>query len=169
MKLRFIKKLSNSGMLPITLDEVKTYIRITHDYDDTVLQDIMYAVCQIFQQYTGISVTEELWEVGYTNVGRYIFTLPVKPVVRIIEVATNDNWTKESIEKEDYYIDSNDLVLSYIPNYRYITVRCIAGYKKDEVNSYLKQCLLQHAGHLYEKRDDSFDLNTYDLFKNYRI
>lgn len=62
MPLTYTYTLNDSGTLPITLDEAKSYLRVETATDDVIIQEMIAAVVQFAERYTGRDMRIKTWQ-----------------------------------------------------------------------------------------------------------
>jgi uncharacterized phiE125 gp8 family phage protein len=62
MPLNYRYELSSNGTLPITLESAKKYLKIENSADNEVIQDMIAAVVQFAERYTGRDMRAKTWK-----------------------------------------------------------------------------------------------------------
>lgn len=62
MPLTYTYTLTDNGTLPITLKQAKAYLKVDTDADNAVIQDMIAAVVQFAERYTGRDMRPKTWQ-----------------------------------------------------------------------------------------------------------
>jgi len=62
MPLSYLYTLNDSGTLPISLKQAKAYLKVEHDADNSVIQDMIAATVQYAERYTGRDLRPKTWQ-----------------------------------------------------------------------------------------------------------
>lgn len=62
MPLTYTYTLNDNGTLPITLKQAKAYLKVDNDADNAVIQDMIAAVVQYAERYSGRDMREKTWQ-----------------------------------------------------------------------------------------------------------
>jgi len=157
---------------PLTLAVVKAHLRVDHAADDALLADLIVAVRQLAELYTGrafMTQTLTLW--ADAAPAGASFSLPRAPLQNVVLVRTYDGADGASLmPASSYYVDvasqPGRIVLREgaawplaLRTANAFEVQFVAGYGSTAaaVPLALRQGMLCHLAHLYENRGDGVD------------
>jgi len=131
--------------LPLTVEEVKKFLRITHSDDDTMLEDMIKRVTELIEELSGYTMRAVTIKIHLTNVVSQYVSLPFTPADSITEVIADDEDITTDVE-----LKANEIAVLPGDTYDevYITYTTTATTK-----SALKPILLQGIAMEYEHRD----------------
>jgi len=155
---------------PLTLKEVRTFGRIEHNVEDSLLDSLIVAARQACESYTNRSIINQQWEMSF-NYFPWGVDIPLRrgPVTSIDEISYTDVDGQFHIVDPDHYFLTDEnlhgrIVLKYgliweTPVLEYINglnVKFTAGYGDHhfDVPELLRLGMQQYCLNLYEMRDD---------------
>lgn len=104
---------TDTGAEPMTLPEVKDYLRVTHSFEDDVISELIKEARQSLEKATNLSVVESDVEVTFTNY-RNSFRLPYSPIASItLAELDGEDVSAEIIGDELIYQGRGTLELEY--------------------------------------------------------
>lgn len=154
------------------LDEVKNYLRISHDYDDALLSGLLEAAIESVELFTGVSlhIRGLTAKIQSATASISLKHIPVLDIDSVILKKNNQDTDISadfgvilnggtSIEVDEKYI-GEDLEIQYQ-----------AGYREDLVPRAIKHGILMHVSDMYENSVDAVALSSQikDLYAPYRI
>lgn len=160
---------------PVTLEELKTHLRIDHDTDDTELSQFIIAATDHTEKVIGrclVAKTIDCYMDAFPSGFRPII-LPWAPLVSVTSIKYYDNDdTLQTWSDTEYTVDSNQEYNGLVypgSDYDYpsprvypksVIIEYIAGYadtggndSADRIPQSLKIAVMMLAGHLYENRE----------------
>jgi len=162
--------------IPISLDLVKTHLKITNSNEDELLIAIIRASVKIFEGYTARSLLNKEWCAIFKNLNKFNITLPTRTVNKIIEITLIDENNNTTVFNEKHYFleeNSSELNLRIIPYAKILKINYLAGYgdSHQDVPHEIVTSILQHIAFQYENRESGevFNLKNYDQFRKMRI
>lgn len=111
---------------PITAAEVKSFSKIAHSLDDSIISIMITAVREMFERYTGLSFAEKTIYYYYDNCDEKL-NLPFGPLIiinEIVEIAEDD---LEETAFTDYQINGGQIIFNATPQFP-ICIRAVVGY-----------------------------------------
>ena len=150
---------------PVSVAELKSFLRITHEGDDALLADMIKAARMFCENYTGKVFISRTFKIVFDRLNdNRIIPLAKGPLVSVSSVKTFDaDGSDVPISSEDYTVDANRILMNdgvslHLPprNTRILEVNFIAGYgdAADDVPESIKQAILMKATYMYEQRGD---------------
>jgi uncharacterized phiE125 gp8 family phage protein len=107
-----LQRLSGPAAEPVSLDEVKLYLRVDTDAEDATIGLLIGAARELFERETGRALLEQEWEwtlgawPGPGFDARRALDLPLGPVSAIVEITVKDGAGGETdIPLADYIAD----------------------------------------------------------------
>ena len=150
---------------PVTLDEAKTHLRVTHSNDDAYIYALITAAREWVEDYTGRSMIEQTrtYLLDSFPSGDDFIVLPrspIKSVTSVVYVDTagaNQTWSSANYIA-DTTSDPGGVYLAYGASWpdtrsqrHAVTITYVAGYTI--VPQRLKQAMLLIIGELYARRE----------------
>jgi len=162
---------------PVTVQEAKDHMRVTHNDDNTYIGGLIVAARQHAESYTRRCFVQSTWDEWFQCFPiHYSFKLSKAPLVSVTGVYYTDyeETETEMTVTTDYLVDADTIpghiVLAYgqawptfTPSVKApVRVRYIAGYPSDgspadyraNIPKTIKQALLLLVSHWYNQRED---------------
>ena len=166
MLIHSLTRLKDPTSIPIEVKEIKTYLKIDHDLEDKLIEDMIKAAVNTFEDVTATALMPQSWRVLYKNLDSSIIELPIRPVMEISNISTvTANGIKDIT---NYEIINDSLVLRSLYDADFISIDFTAGINsKNFIPANIKFALMEHIAFLYENRGEqrSFDRNKYAEFR----
>ena len=151
------------GGEPLNLSEVKDWLRVDGDDDDSLITNLITQVRELVESYLGTSIALQDITLTTGNGGSGI-TLPYQPIASITSVQDDDG-NDVSYDWNGYMLSFNNMIISVTAGSTpdHFTVVYEAGYAT--IPAGLKLGLLEVIAWLYENRGDAGKLN-YMIYQN---
>jgi len=164
---------------PITLDEVKTFLRIDGDSENDSISIMISAARMAAEKYMRNSIISQKWKLSFDEITNCKVSLPYGPVTAIDSVNLIST-SGESTEFSDtnYYLTAGNrsIYFSQIPNGRRVEIIFSTGMAEDAttVSALIKQGLLAHIAFMYERKQldvepGSTAKSLYNFYRNIGI
>ena len=158
-----------AAILPVTVAEAKTHLRIDHSDEDTLLTGYLTAArerCELVARRTFVATTYDLHLDAWPSGG--VIRLPRPPLASVTGVYyTDEDGTETEFDSLNYVVDvagePGKVVLRYSATWPSVTlqevngvrVRFVAGYGDEATDVPQRYCqaILLLAGHYYENRE----------------
>ena len=98
----FVKGIKAEEIWP--LEEVKNYLRISHKYDDNLIQSLIESATEAAENFTGLSIYQRQIECKIQN-AKSDFTLRYLPILRVEEVFVIKKGRKDKITDKFGYVN----------------------------------------------------------------
>ncbi|WCR59550.1 MAG: hypothetical protein PG978_000986 [Wolbachia endosymbiont of Ctenocephalides felis wCfeF] len=147
-----VQRKSKSKSLPVTLEEVKSFLRVENDQDDKLISSLISVATDYAEWYTEKSLVKQTWQVSYEDYIPHRIYLSYGPVRIIMSVtATISKNQEEKILK--YYFSNVGGYIEFLSHLNAIRVDVVyeAGY--DNVPEQIKLGIMQHVSALYKNRE----------------
>jgi uncharacterized phiE125 gp8 family phage protein len=160
-----VKVITPPVELPVTLDEVKNYIKVDFTDDDDLINRLIKAVTMYAQLYTGLSFITQTLDIYFTNTG--CNELPYGPHQSIVAVSRVNYDGTEVILTDEEYSYSGFLYYSLHCGYSFklsspwydvnkMRATVIAGFgDASQVPDGIKVAILKEVAELYENRENT--------------
>ncbi|MCK9504702.1 MAG: head-tail connector protein [Porticoccaceae bacterium] len=152
---------------PVTLDEAKAHLRVTHDAEDDLITALITAAREAAENYTHRALCEKTLEY-YCDAFPCQIVLPQPPVQSVTSVKYIDrDGIEQTLDAAEYQTHIQNEPALIVEAYgktwpttrdelNAVRVRYVVGYASAaDVPGPVKAALLLMIGHLYENREDS--------------
>lgn len=162
-----LKKLEASKILPLTLIQLKSHLRIEHPDEDDYLNFLIEGATETVQNYIGRSLLHQVWQRTFSyeqkTPGR-LRRLPILPILIplsfppliTIKTVKGTNSNRKSREVSNYTLSyrGDSPFLEVKEPFTRIDVTYEAGYgeRPDIIPADIRQAILQLASLCYQKR-----------------
>jgi uncharacterized phiE125 gp8 family phage protein len=157
---------SGASNEPITLAQVKDWLKIDVTDEDTLLTTLITVARQLCENYTGVSFVQRK-VIAIVNNSLGSIMLPYGPVAEVTEVQDENG---EVLTTDYYTIEGVEFKRLKLPKDSYVRVEYNAGYTV--LPQHFKTSLLTQVAYLYEHRGDEyagqFSPMALQLLKPYR-
>ncbi len=152
---------------PVTCDEAKTHLRVTHTDDDAYIDGLIGAArgyCERFTRRTYPTTTLKL-SLDRFPPGNKAIVLPYPPLVSVTAVQyVDDSGTTHTLATSAYTVDAESEPGRVVPAYgtvwpsarghvNDVSVTYVAGKAAASIPASVKQAMLLLIGHWYEHRE----------------
>lgn len=162
---------------PVSLAQVKAFLRITHDAEDSMLLHFITAARQAAETYLNCSFISQHWQwlVDHVPITLEAITLPRAPVTQVIEVQCQKEVAGAftPIALDGFSIDASQRCV-HIPaimgGCTALKITYAAGLASSaaEITAEIKQALLSHVTLLFETRGDLEMVNISPIYTGLR-
>ncbi|QOD38218.1 head-tail connector protein [Candidatus Wolbachia massiliensis] len=161
----YVQRKSKSKSSPVTLEEVKSFLRIENDQDDKLISDLIFMATDYAEWYMKKSLVKQTWQLSCEGYMPYKLHLSYGPVRVIISVtAISKDQEKKTLKY--HFSDVGDCVeFSNYLNAIRIDVVYEAGY--DNVPEQIKLGIMQHVSVLYKDRESEVSSHLSEVKKVY--
>jgi uncharacterized phiE125 gp8 family phage protein len=157
----------------ISLDIVKSYLKIEHKIEDELLNILTYSAINQCEAYTSLSLSKKNWVATYEAMREIQeIILPTRPVVNIASIEKyNSSGEKSTVVQNTYYLFEDRLIFKDAKVFTRMSIVFKAGYEKGHLPAELKSILLEHIADMYEKRNNSAGCpkSKYKKFRRMRL
>lgn len=127
----------------ITLDEAKSWIRVTHKYDDSLIAGLIKSAYYLFEEYADMTLLKSIYTVRFEKDDYY--KLPRGPISGVLTVARPDG----SFVTEYVFDGVDTLYIESVDDVEYYDITYEADSAEDPG---IHLILLQILAAIYEKR-----------------
>ncbi len=158
MMLISLKETNNIKQNLIGLEEVKIYLKIDNNIEDTLLNDLILTAIKNCEECTNISLGNKNWFAIYKITNHFSeIILPRKPVHKVIELGGfHYNGKKSKLSDSQYHLLDNRVIFKQISFFNQIYIDFNAGYS-EQIPAELKINIFEHIAEMYENRNTSSD------------
>lgn len=132
------------------LPTIKTYLRISHDYDDPWINELINTAICAAENFLRRTLLPTTIKMHFEKIYGSKITLHSSPISEIKEIA---GYTPEKIilTTDDYIIRDEQIIFRSLPNIEYVTVEYIAGYVNQfTIPNAIKQGMMLHIAEMYD-------------------
>lgn len=132
------------------LSEVKNFLRISHDYDDMWIMELINSSIEAAENFLRIKLLPTKIQVLKDRLRNSEMTLPLVPVIEIISVSIKTS-VEDDRRVEKYSLEGSVLKIHNPPHFEFITVEYVAGYaNQNTIPAAIKQGALLHTAEMYD-------------------
>lgn len=138
---------------PITLKQVKDYMRVDHAHDDDAILIHIAAAREIAEAYLGISLVHHHWQACYRKVLPTHVELPYGPIRGVQSISAWVNNKEITLHPSRYQLCHHDegiLQVRQAFQGERIHIHYDTGYKKDEIPKGIIHGLMAHVNFIYD-------------------
>lgn len=155
---RLLQRISAPSAEPVTLEEAKQYLRIEHDNEDALIEDLVTAARMMAEQWLRRSIITQSWLLSYDYGIPEGVWLPMGPVQAVANVESiNDEDISQPISSSTYRLNAakDTLLLDAMITGTRVAITYSAGYgDAEDVPLPILQGILSHVAFLYENRGE---------------
>lgn len=142
---------------PLTLTEVKNYLKVETSDDDTLITNLITTVRQAAEKFLKISLINQSWKISYDSYCPSVVKLAMGPVQSITSVtAVQRDESTALISTDAYYLSAGNQKLIFDANVvsHRVEIIYLTGYglAASDVPSPIKQGMLSHVLAIYDGR-----------------
>ena len=139
-----------------SLDEVKNYLRVSHNYDNEIIQSLIGSAIDSAENFLGLSLHRRTVVFTCNLPGKRGFHLKFHPVIEVSEVSLKFAENVQELSKEDYYLDPeySTLYLKQALGREELKIIFSAGSQPSEIPDAIKQGILLHTCAMYDREND---------------
>lgn len=155
----------------ITLTKAKQYLRIEHDLDNELIEEMLEIAIIAAENYIGLSLKKSLWKLVFCDDLPNQIKFKNNPVNKIISVNLyNANDERYELNEDDYIFNKvrEELLFKRYYFIKKAEVIYEAGYF--ELPLPIKQGVLEHLAKLYDLRgsDQALPISAKSLYQSYK-
>lgn len=150
---------------PVTLDEVKTYLRIDGESENSLITSMIKAARESAEKYMRVSINTQKWKLSFDEVAPQEVVLPYGPVNAVDSVKVfDDSETESTFSTDNYYLSAGNrsIIFKQIPSGRRIEIIYSTGISADAagVPVLIKQGMFTHIALMFERNSIIPEINT---------
>ena len=172
MKCEYYYEIISTGKNEIvSIEEVKNYLRITHDYDDNLLNNLILAAIDAAENFLRLCLLQKKILITYQYLSTSTIDLPLSPVIEIEGIVSIYNKKKHLLETKEYDISTNKEKIKLHFTINALEIRYTAGYaKQNTIPHAIKNGMLLHIAEMYDRQGLASSINTeiINLYYPYR-
>lgn len=154
---RFLKRVSNPALEPLSLTDVKLFLRIDDSSEDSLINNLIVTAREAAEEYLKRSLINQSWKLIFDEYSPYHVFLPRGPVQSVTSVKTIARDLSEvTVNPETYFLraDKDYLEFDICQIAHQIEILYNTGYGAgaSDVPSPIKQGMLNHIALLYDDR-----------------
>ena len=161
---------------PLTLSEVKSYLRVDSSDDDTLITNLISTVRQACEKFLRVSLINQSWKLSYDTYCPTIVKLPMGPVQSVTSVsAILRDSSSSAISSSAYYLSAGNQKLIFDANVvsHRVEIVYLAGYGSaaSDIPNPIKQGMLAHILAIYDGRagGNVIPPQTQTLYSPYKL
>lgn len=174
---------------PVSLDDLKTYLKISGSAEDTLLTLLLNEATECGEKYTGRSFRPQTWNVFIDTFSADRFELCLSPINTIDSITYLKDDVATVVTATDYYLKKgqwfSDVVLkvgeswpSDVDDIEHAITIQVSTIKYPKADSAIDLGIMRHVAYTYTNRGDCCDTksmkasgasNCYDKFRIQRV
>lgn len=132
------------------LAAIKTYLRISHDYDDPWINELINTAICASENFLRRTLLPTTIKMHFDKIYNSKITLHSSPISEVREIIVFDIG-KRTLTADDYLLKNEQIIFKHLPRFEYITVEYIAGYiKQSTIPNAIKQGMMLHIAEMYD-------------------
>jgi uncharacterized phiE125 gp8 family phage protein len=156
LRERRVERLVPPAVEPLTLAEVKLYLRLSGTAEDALLLQMVTSVRMAAENYLRRSLMQQQWRLLYDDYLPYEVPLPYGPATSIVRVRRlNRDATADILTDDLYQLNASGnrlLTEALLQGWRMEVVYEAGSTNAADIPAPLKQGMLRHLSQLYEQR-----------------
>lgn len=160
-----------------TLEEIKNYLRISYDYDDVIIKNLIISATEAAENYLGLSLNSKTIEFISNSQNKRSFNLKYDPIYEILKVCIIKGEDEKDLNPKDYYLNKSHSTFHINKNLagKELKVMFSVGYESSKLPYAIRQGILLHICEMYDKDNDNHASltnairNLYSPYKKIRI
>ncbi len=144
--------LSKKTIMACSLQEIKDYVRIAHDYDDDLIKNLLFAATEYAENYIGIYIhnTKIKATIHNTKTKHYLKHQPIFCIESITK-KTNKQDVHLKIEEQNIFIlNDNKIQINVTSNDSFELVYTTGFSENNPLPYNIKQGILMHIALMYD-------------------
>lgn len=155
------------------LADVKNYMRIEGDYDDSLISSLIEAAIVAAENFTKMSIVSKRVEFVCNIHNRKEFNLRYKPITQLVKIITMTGKEKIELQNDQYFVDTDHsiLFLNQRLDEEMLLIEYIAGFDQGSIPQSIRHGILMHIAEMYDReRQDavSLSMEIKNLYLPYR-
>jgi uncharacterized phiE125 gp8 family phage protein len=159
---------------PVSLEKAKAHLRVDHEDEDSLIEDLIRTAREQVEAYTGLALTDATYEVRYGSFTDPMM-LPAAPITQVVGVTYMDpEGVNQILSPLVYWLDDHPIHprLFLAPSQSWpstisrpnaVRVQFKGGYAEGMMPAGLKQAMLLLIGHWYENREQTISVQNYEI------
>ncbi|MBP7190058.1 MAG: phage head-tail connector protein [Rickettsiaceae bacterium] len=155
----------------LRLEDIKNYLRISHDYDDIWLLELINSAIEASENFLRKHIIARTIESKFYTITNYSLELPFSPVFHIDRVVTSYAGQNIICSPENYILNDQLLKFQKLSRFEYITVIHKSGYEDQSlIPAAIKQGIMLHVAQMYDSHGTSSAISAEvgKLYQPYR-
>ena len=153
------------------LEEVKNYLRISYEYDDKLINNLIATAIDVAELFTGLNFYKRQLSCKVSGLSSTTIRLKYIPILEIDEIYWLKKGEKCNITNDFGYAHTDKLCLSFKSHYvgEDVEIQYRAGYR-DSIPRSIQHGILMHIASMYENPESAAMLSAQikDLYMPYR-
>lgn len=154
-------------------EEVKNYLRVSHNYDDSLISSLIGAAIIAAENFTGLILTPRRIKFISNLRNNKIFHLKYKPVNEITKIIFKNFEQELEIRQEQYYLDKVRWVICTERPLidQELVIEYVAGFREDNIPPPVKNGILLHVAEMYDREQGDISglpTEVKNLYSSYR-
>jgi uncharacterized phiE125 gp8 family phage protein len=159
-----IKQVTAPAAEPVSVDELKSFLRIDSNFEDELLQKIISSARVLVEEYTKRSLVNQAWKISFDDFAPRNVRLIRGPVASITSVnVIAENNSVSLVDESNYQLSVSKeyLIFEKFIAGKQIEINYATGYGADGANvpEPLKLAILTLCSKIYERKPEAFQID----------
>lgn len=138
------------------LEEVKNYLRISHDYDDIWISEIINCAIAASETFIRKHILPRRIHSKFSRIINYSLELPFWPIISVERITCIYNNQNIICSPENYNLDDQIVKFKKLSRFEYIIVDYRSGYTNQSlIPAAIKQGMMLHIAQMYDSHSTS--------------
>ncbi len=156
-----------------SLEEVKNYLRIEADYDNTLITSLIEAAIIAAENFTKLAIISRMIELTGNILNQPQLQLKYAPVQSLEKVTIKIREETWQLQDQQYYVDKATAIfcLNEPLEYQEIVVNYMSGFDAQDIPPAIKHGILLHVAEMYDRESSNnmaMSLEIKNLYLPYR-
>ncbi|KAF8818805.1 head-tail connector protein [Rickettsia endosymbiont of Cardiosporidium cionae] len=142
------------------IKEVKNYLRVSEDNDDSLIERLLCSAIRMAEQATGLTINNKKIRLN-VYIDANFLQLKYYPVLELLNITSKRN-NSQSINIYDnfgYINDNSEIIFDDKYKFCNIKIKYLAGFTKETLDLPIQQAILMHTSLMYDGQDYNLALS----------
>jgi uncharacterized phiE125 gp8 family phage protein len=146
---------------PVSLSDIKLYLRIDHVDEDALLNSLIKSAREQAENRTNRALATQTFELVVDKIEKNPMTIPLPPLQSVDSITYKYEGTEYTLDTSQYSYDvdlePSKLTFETIPSFNVMKIKFTAGYDTTNIPESIKQAIKLFVSHGYENRTITTD------------
>lgn len=163
-----LRKISEVKQSFLSIQEIKSFLRIDGDYEDANLNDAINSVIAEVERKTSFAIIQSEWKWKIFSFSGNYLKIPKANAKQIIKITIEIHGKIITLDRSEYTLTEGLICFRCAMCAQIMNIYFIAGYKKSkEINPEMYMAIKQRIASVYENQN--LDRDYFQSFIEYRL